>query len=161
MTFCASNIMLYALQPIFNWDYSTPMLTCLPPHHSFHRVLGRKPPPPPKMSVPIAPLTQQLPDFLACPGIEKMVKDWRERNIIPSELSSYLHYVRSVREVWKYLGAKHANRACFLIRKILTFTFILLHSLLTYFSSHTPHFRYLCSISSLHSHLYLHHLSLL
>ena len=63
--------------------------------------------------------------------------------------------------LWKYLGAEHANRVCFLIRKILTFTFILLHSLLTYSSSHTPHFRYLRSISSLHSRLYLHHLSLL
>ena len=61
----------------------------------------------------------------------------------------------------KYLGAEHANCTCFLIRKILTFTFILLHSLLTYFSLCTPHFRYLCSISSLHSCLYLHHLSLL
>ena len=88
--------MLYALQPIFNRDYSTPMLTCLP-HRSFYRVLGREPPLPPKMSVPVAPLTQQLPDFLARPGIEKMVKDWRERNVIPGELSSYLRYVRSVR----------------------------------------------------------------
>ena len=50
------------------------------------------------MSVPVAPLSQQLPDFLARPGIEKMVKDWRERNVIPGELSSYLRYVRSVRE---------------------------------------------------------------
>ena len=64
-------------------------------------------------------------------------------------------------DMWKYLGAEHANRACFLIRKILTFTFILLHSLLTYFSLRTPHFRYLRSISSLHSRLYLHRLSLL
>ena len=63
--------------------------------------------------------------------------------------------------LWKYLGAEHANRACSLIRKILTFTFILLHSLLTYSSSCTPHFRYLRSISSLHSRLYLHRLSLL
>ena len=31
MTFHASNVMLYALQPIFNQDYSTLMLTCLPP----------------------------------------------------------------------------------------------------------------------------------
>ena len=29
----------------------------------------------PKMSVPVTPLFQQLPDFLARPGIEKMVKD--------------------------------------------------------------------------------------
>ena len=65
------------------------------------------------------------------------------------------------RSLLKYLGAEHANRVCFLIRKILTFTFILLHSLLTYFSSRTPHFRYLRSISSLHSYLYLHRLSLL
>ena len=72
----------------------------------------------------------------------------------------FLAYIERL-DMWKYLGAEHANRVCFLIRKILTFTIILLHSLLTYSSSRTPHFRYLHSISSLHSRLYLHRLSLL
>ena len=39
------------------------------------------------MSVPVAPLSQQLSDFLSCPGIEKIVEDWRERKVIPGELN--------------------------------------------------------------------------
>ena len=39
------------------------------------------------MSVPVAPLSQQLSDFLSRPGIEKIVEDWRERKVIPGELN--------------------------------------------------------------------------
>ena len=56
-------------------------------HSLFQRLLGREPPPPLQMSVPVAPLSQQLSDFLSRPGIERIVEDWRERKVIPGELN--------------------------------------------------------------------------
>ena len=63
-----------------------PLFTA-PSHTLFQRLLGREPPPPPKISVPVAPLSQQLSDFLSRPGIEKIVEDWRKQNVIPGKLN--------------------------------------------------------------------------
>ena len=85
--------------PKCHWHYApnTPItMACLncevplftaPSHTLFQRLLGHEPPPPLKMSIPVAPLSQQLSNFLACPGIEKIVEDWHERKVIPGELN--------------------------------------------------------------------------
>ena len=50
--------------------------------------MGREPTtPPPKMSVPVAPLSDQLVDFLARPGMEHIVEEYRERKTAPEELN--------------------------------------------------------------------------
>ena len=60
---------------------------------------------------------------------------------------------------WNTQTPEHANRTCFYFRKLLSYTLILLRSLITYFFSCCPHFQYLGSISSYIFYLYLHHLS--
>jgi len=57
-------------------------------HTLFQRLLGREPStPPPKLSVPVAPLSEQLIDFLARPMMEHIVEDYRDRKTAPEELN--------------------------------------------------------------------------
>jgi len=57
-------------------------------HTLFQRLMGREPStPPPKMSVPVAPLSEQLIEFLARPGMEHVVEEYRERKTAPEELN--------------------------------------------------------------------------
>jgi hypothetical protein len=60
-------------------------------HTLFQRLMGREPPvPPPKMSVPVAPLSEQLIEFLARPGMEHIVEGYRQRKTVPEELNSIM-----------------------------------------------------------------------
>jgi len=46
--------------------------------------------PPPKMSVPVAPLSEQLIEFLARPGMEHIVEGYQQRKTVPEELNSIM-----------------------------------------------------------------------
>jgi hypothetical protein len=57
-------------------------------HTLFQKLLGREPSaPPPKLAVPVAPLSAQLADFLARPGMEDVVEEYRDRKTAPEELN--------------------------------------------------------------------------
>ena len=57
-------------------------------HTLFQKLLGREPSvPPPKLAVLVAPLSAQLVDFLARPGMENIVEEYRDRTIAPEELN--------------------------------------------------------------------------
>lgn len=46
----------------------------------FQSILGREPAKlPPKCSVPVSPLSEQLKDLIAQPGIEQIVEEWQDR----------------------------------------------------------------------------------
>lgn len=54
----------------------------------FQRILGREPAkPPPKRSVPVSPLSEQLKDLMARPGMEQIVEEWRDRPQATDELN--------------------------------------------------------------------------
>lgn len=60
-------------------------------HTLFQRMLGREPSkPPPKLSVPVSPLSEQLGDFFSQPGMEHIVEEWRDRPRSGDELNSMM-----------------------------------------------------------------------